>query len=583
MASKKEILMRLKATASFSLGGEVVSSSEAAILNIVQPFYITNANFMQKHVTTGTPVQGNTPATQPTVTFEEITEGIFGRQVFIMVDTQHMRGQNVTIELIRTDDGTNNVLSVTNGTADVASFSAIVGDTAALEDTTGNTPYGNLADFEDKAIFKIDIRPHTRTAFDDWAQQINIAPNPTIKLRVKPTDINLYVQYGDTDITTLNNSAIYPNGFIFGQYDIENKIAYEIYHGDNLFNTFPLLNNVRRRIGKIENGWSRVNNYSANDPKHNVTYFYFDHLDNTHEVCSVVRSRIVTVGARQNTIPPLASRGASIGNPISYVANQEAGATIDASELVMYQNGTHAKQYAKVTNPLPASVFTVNTNNIIKERWYPKSNQNNHSYLINMDIQAETGVGRQVFTALDYHDTVSGLRIRYGFRNTRRRYANPDVYAGFIGALAQFREGDFLIPRDGHNHFIVGEGFAYQDGSCFPSTNHRNGKAGDLYYLNTDVNYYDTTVNQYVNSVDIDTNSNYDYVNQEHLSNLFYDFGFSRGTGSRAGSISENFTNTSIGITQSTRLPHNRHLSTPAHDTHNHLENFQMNLVHSII
>ena len=55
---------------------------------------------------------------------------------------------------------------------------------------------------------------------------------------------------------------------------------------------------------------------------------------------------------------------------------------------------------------------------------------------------------------------------------------NPDLFAGFIGTLAQFYESN-------SQNYVVGEGFTYEDGTCYPTNTHANGKAFDTNYLIT--------------------------------------------------------------------------------------------------
>ncbi len=66
------------------------------------------------------------------------------------------------------------------------------------------------------------------------------------------------------------------------------------------------------------------------------------------------------------------------------------------------------------------------------------------------------------------------VKVRYSFSNTKRRYTGPDPLAGFIGALAE----------TGLQLTTTGSCFA--EGSCFPSSEHVNGKSVDTLYLNDD-------------------------------------------------------------------------------------------------
>jgi hypothetical protein len=63
------------------------------------------------------------------------------------------------------------------------------------------------------------------------------------------------------------------------------------------------------------------------------------------------------------------------------------------------------------------------------------------------------------------------VTVRYIFSNTERRYTGPGALAGFIGALAE--TGLQLTTT----------GSCFTEGSCFPSSEHVNGKSIDTLYL----------------------------------------------------------------------------------------------------
>ena len=64
-----------------------------------------------------------------------------------------------------------------------------------------------------------------------------------------------------------------------------------------------------------------------------------------------------------------------------------------------------------------------------------------------------------------------GVIIKYELKETFRKYINPDLLAGFIGALAEIKEN------------IIVTGSAYEQGSCFPSSLHINGLSIDTKYI----------------------------------------------------------------------------------------------------
>lgn len=510
-----------------------------AALNIISP-RIINANFAQKHVTAGT---GTTPATDPTVGLRAITEGIIGRKVFIAVETENMQGDDITIELVRHDDGTNDVLSVTNGTADVASFTATVGDTTALEDINGNNPYGNPGDFEDMAIFKVDFRPNSRADFDTWAQQINTATAPEIKVRVKPADSGAFVKYNSTGNDT---SHTHPDGFIFGQYDIENKSVYEIYHVDNTFNFNPNFNDYgnaqrRRPISKLVNDFTNA-----------VGYIYIDLDDNEHEVCeseifdavekdrdqipanyNQAQTAFEDILLRLNPNPnnpatniqiftndaqqvndalvqnSLTETPANLFQMLVDYRNLLNGGLTDAQivtnlnaqaqNVQAFMNNSTAAQRASmliIDNVLDQTSYALegvdarftceyalgvvtsgDTSQTLRRRYYRNMNITTPIKLIDAQFEALINLPSKTANqpALNYNS--GSLTIAFNYRASRRRYANPDVFAGFIGALAQLNYVHSAAE-------VISSGFSFQDGSCYPSSTHVNGVACDTMYFN---------------------------------------------------------------------------------------------------
>ena len=68
------------------------------------------------------------------------------------------------------------------------------------------------------------------------------------------------------------------------------------------------------------------------------------------------------------------------------------------------------------------------------------------------------------------------LNIDLRFGATVRLYANPILAAGVIGALIRYSS-----LNEGYN-YVESQGFAYPDGTSYPSTSHVNGLAFDLTY-----------------------------------------------------------------------------------------------------
>jgi hypothetical protein len=83
------------------------------------------------------------------------------------------------------------------------------------------------------------------------------------------------------------------------------------------------------------------------------------------------------------------------------------------------------------------------------------------------------------------------LKIEYSFHNTKRRYANPALFAAMLGSLAVYKKA------------VISTGSAFQWGSCFPSTLHINGMAIDFEYSSKKSRgrYYDHSSQQYKNDL----------------------------------------------------------------------------------
>ncbi|MCX8711339.1 hypothetical protein J3U57_02235 [Gilliamella sp. B3464] len=83
-------------------------------------------------------------------------------------------------------------------------------------------------------------------------------------------------------------------------------------------------------------------------------------------------------------------------------------------------------------------------------------------------------VAKAKYTNGDIHEWIKieeGVSIKYELKETFRKYINPDLLAGFIGALAEIKEN------------IIVTGSAYEQGSCFPSSLHINGLSIDTKYI----------------------------------------------------------------------------------------------------
>ncbi|MGC5746297.1 hypothetical protein [Chryseobacterium sp. NFX27] len=451
-------------------------------------------------------------------------DSILGKTVYLVIETSNMQTLSVDV-VIRPSAGT-----MTENTDPLQLmrfvfpdryeaqrlFTVQVGNFDALNNRQGSHGhYVNLSDHSNKAIIKLQLRPDGRAVFDDWTRRL--AENSiNLEVAVERTDNNPCA-YGDGQ-EEINGAGIFLNDDR-GRFRVVNKNIYTIYHSSNTYNTLEEISinpSRRRRVQKV------LNRHSDE-----VIFFYYDQNDNEHRICARTKET-VTRKRRVNTVPPLAQRGV-LSETIDFTANRAAGENIDAHQLLVYANGTLGDGAT--------------------DKWY--ANQQGTVELVDMDILANNGVGPQIFEAFNYNR--DGVIIRYGFQHTRRRSVQPDLFAGFLGALAQFRQ-------EGHTHYIVSQGFSYSDASCYPSAEHVNGEAGDLNLLTTLQNGANTVLSA----------ANFDYDSQVILRNILFDFGFSSGR-------SENFSNTSnasAADNASTRLPHTTHTATPRHNNHLHVHGF---------
>lgn len=76
------------------------------------------------------------------------------------------------------------------------------------------------------------------------------------------------------------------------------------------------------------------------------------------------------------------------------------------------------------------------------------------------------------FPIIDYQN--NGIIIKFLFYKTMRRYINPDLLSGFIGALAECNYLD-----------VFSSGSCFNDGTCYPSVSHVNGESIDFLYFDT--------------------------------------------------------------------------------------------------
>jgi len=281
-----------------------------------------------------------------------------------------------------------------------------------------------------------------------------------------------------------DNTTLKPEGeflkntdpYQIAQFRVINSNVFEITHEDNTWNFLPVTNGVRKRIGKISNQFiENIQNDTNDSPNKRVIFNYYDQLDNEYFVCESLMHNIDKIETR-DAVP---SAPSDAGNQLRTWNSQQyrdRGEDIWAYTLDFYQNGTLG--YGKRVDGTTGYY------------WYPKIDPPISTPLMDADIKKSAMpsppplvINNFNFLALDYVTPGNTFSIKFFYQDTRRRFANPSVFAALIGGLAKFNQ-----ITNNRNVDVISEGFSFEDGSCFPSINHRNGEALDIHYFPNQVN-----------------------------------------------------------------------------------------------
>jgi len=209
------------------------------------------------------------------VALEEIDTRIYGRECYLVIETQNLRGRDLICNVITDDDvytgAEGDKIDFLEGLVQKHDFVTTVGLTTVFENNDEINPYNNMTDFADKAIVKIALRPELRFIFNIHASHIHTNPSQAaaLGLRVQPVDNEVLVYYGAVkDEEDLVNT---PHDFTPG-FTLTTKRFYEIYHHDTDYNS--IYNAPNQFISKLENEIVGIDE---------AAYFYFDELDNEHD------------------------------------------------------------------------------------------------------------------------------------------------------------------------------------------------------------------------------------------------------------------------------------------------------------
>lgn len=173
--------------------------------------------------------------------------------------------------------------------------------------------------------------------------------------------------------------------------------------------------------------------YDEENKENKYIYIYHDSSNNEHQICEVDRNitKEKKNGVTYKTKPT--------HSEVEYDNNVNEGST---ERRVKYTNGDIA-EYGK--HPTKGNIW----------RLYKATSK---------DVELVKMPDGLTYTKDD-------LSIRYKFSSTKRRYTGANCLAGFIGALA-----DCKIE-------ITTTGSCFSEASCFPSSEHVNGKSVDTIYM----------------------------------------------------------------------------------------------------
>jgi hypothetical protein len=193
-------------------------------------------------------------------------------------------------------------------------------------------------------------------------------------------------------------------------------------------------------------------------------YIYHDKDDNEHEICI----------CEWHTINKKLCRNATT-TEIKAFTYPNYGSIRDAKKLVeeeeiyaraIYMNGD-IHEWIRVKGSISIYQRLTMTNGNIAEYGY-HSKKRGYIWRV-YEAQSEKTKLIRMPNHLNY---VNGnTLILYQLVDTYRRYTNPDLMAGFIGALAEIKTN------------VKVTGSAYKQGSCFPSALHINGESIDTHYF----------------------------------------------------------------------------------------------------
>ena len=389
------------------------------------------------------------------VSFDRINDRAFGRKTFVRIETQDLAAnQEMDCIVLAHDDvltgKKKEALQLTSTAGSRKRFRLRKGNTDALRNNAGATPFTNLATFAQNALLKVNLRPSARAVFDLWAQNMHnagdVAPLELVVHVVQPPTNDLYVFYGEEKFEEIASNS----GGVFlklqaDRFTVRNLKFYEVYHRQNLFSELP----ANIYIDKIENDLAPME----------ANYYYNDINDNEHDIATGSLSR---VRRRQNGVKLFnASNVANV--PAGWEDSQPAPVGGDAFTNYYYANDNQVKPEFHLYD----DIITIDDINAANKdygiiRYRATANVNDLVTLIRMP------------DALNFNNAgPPALLIAYTFHDTQRRFCNPECYAAFIGVLAELSLAG-----------VQSTGMCFGDATSYPSLEHPNGDSIDQRYFN---------------------------------------------------------------------------------------------------
>ncbi len=360
-------------------------------------------------------------------------DAVLGQTVYLVIETSNMAELEIDVVFKpanTTLTGDTNSLGLMRfdpaGTAGnefvrTTLFTTKVGNFDALNNRDGShANYTNLAaDHVNKAFIKLQLRPSTAALFNTWAANLGTG-TANIEVVVQRHD-KQPCAYGPTSTVEVNGAETFLNSATLGRFRVVNRNFFVIYHASNTYNIYRMNGTARKRLGKVDN-----------DSSTQTTYFYLDRYDNE---LNIVTCNKTSVASRGN--------GRVSGSvPAGYTSSSPAPAGGEAQTNYYYADGRIATRGTNGTNAV---------------------------------VTYARGVGNVDLVRMPDGLTVNrnGVIISFAFSGTRRRFCNPQCFAAFVGALAQF------------GALMTSTGMCFGDATSYPSVSHPNGDSIDSTYTSS--------------------------------------------------------------------------------------------------